>query len=141
MRRSWRWRRRTRRRCGCTSGWATKPWTRRGCIRWSCRGARSHRTARGDQRDPWSYTGNVEQNMLASILLGSSLAFAAAIQPGPLQAYLLSSTARHGWKRTLPAALAPLLSDAPIVLTSLFVLTRLPDVAEHVLQAAGGVLL
>jgi threonine/homoserine/homoserine lactone efflux protein len=79
--------------------------------------------------------------MLSSLLLGSGLAFAAAIQPGPLQAYLLSNVAQHGWRRTLPAALAPIISDWPIVLTVLFVLTRLPDVAARILQAAGGLLL
>jgi threonine/homoserine/homoserine lactone efflux protein len=79
--------------------------------------------------------------MFASLLLGSSLAFAAAIQPGPLQAYLLSSVAQHGWRKTMPAALAPICSDGPIVLTVLFVLTRLPDAAAHILQAAGGFLL
>ena len=79
--------------------------------------------------------------MLSSLLLGSGFAFAAAIQPGPLQAYLLSSVARRGWKRTLPAALSPLLSDGPIILIVLLVLTRLPDTAARLLQAAGGLLL
>lgn len=79
--------------------------------------------------------------MLSSVILAISLAFAAAIQPGPLQAYLLSSVAQRGWKRTLPGALSPLLSDAPIILTALFILTRLPDAAARLLQAAGGLLL
>ncbi len=75
------------------------------------------------------------------MLLAISLAFAAAIQPGPLQAYLLSSVAQRGWTRTLPGALSPLLSDAPIILAALFMLTRLPDAASRLLQAAGGLLL
>ncbi len=79
--------------------------------------------------------------MLSSLLLGSGFAFAAAIQPGPLQAYLLSSVVRRGWRRTLPAAFSPLLSDGPIVLIVLVVLTRLPDSAARMLQAAGGLLL
>jgi len=79
--------------------------------------------------------------MFSSLLLGAGFAFAAAIQPGPLQAFLLNSVAQHGWKRTLPAALSPLLSDWPIVLTVLLVLNRLPDTMNRVLQAAGGVLL
>src|SRR5512140_3509141 len=79
--------------------------------------------------------------MLSSLLLGSGLAIAAAIQPGPLQAYLLSSVVQRGWRRTLPAALAPICSDAPIVLTVLLILTRLPDSAARLLQAAGGLLL
>jgi threonine/homoserine/homoserine lactone efflux protein len=79
--------------------------------------------------------------MLEYILIGGGFAFAAAIQPGPLQAFFLSSVAQKGWKRTLPAALAPLISDGPIALLSLFVLTRMPAVMIRVLQAAGGVFL
>ena len=79
--------------------------------------------------------------MLSYLLLGGGYAFAAAIQPGPLQAYLLSSVAQRGWKRTLPAALSPLLSDGPIILIVLLVLTRLPDSVARILQAAGGLLL
>ena len=79
--------------------------------------------------------------MLSSLFLGSGLAFAAALQPGPLQAYFLSSVAQRGWRRTLPAALAPLCSDAPIILTVLFVLTRLPNTVARLMQAAGGLLL
>jgi threonine/homoserine/homoserine lactone efflux protein len=79
--------------------------------------------------------------MVESILFGSSLAFAAAVQPGPLQAFLLSSIVRNGWKRTLPASLAPLLSDAPVALLALLVLTHLPEMASRGLRAAGGVLL
>ena len=79
--------------------------------------------------------------MFPSILLGSSLAFAAAIQPGPLQAYFLSSVAQRGWRRTLPAAFAPICSDGPIVLIVLLVLTRLPDSVARLMQAAGGLLL
>ncbi len=79
--------------------------------------------------------------MFSSLLLGSGLAFAAVIQPGPLQAYFLSSVAQRGWRRALPAALAPICSDGPIVLIVLFVLTRLPDTVARVMQAAGGLLL
>ncbi len=79
--------------------------------------------------------------MLSSLLFPAGFAFAAAIQPGPLQAYLLSSVAQRGWRHTLPAAFSPLLSDGPIILIVLLVLTRLPDIAARILQAAGGLLL
>lgn len=46
--------------------------------------------------------------LLEYIFVGGSLAFAAAAQPGPLQAFLLSRVAAVGWKRTLPASLAPI---------------------------------
>ncbi|MBN1826431.1 MAG: LysE family transporter [Candidatus Eisenbacteria bacterium] len=79
--------------------------------------------------------------MTKQILIGGGLAFAAAVQPGPLQAYLLSRVASIGWRRTLPAAFAPLLSDGPIALLALLVLGRLSPGAQNVLRAAGGALL
>jgi len=79
--------------------------------------------------------------MLEYLLLGGGFAFAAAIQPGPLQVFLLNSVTQRGWKRTLPAAFAPILSDGPIALLVLLVLTRVPVVMSRVLQTAGGVLL
>jgi hypothetical protein len=67
--------------------------------------------------------------MLESLIIGSSFAFTAAIQPGPLQAFFLSSVAKRGWLRTLPASLAPLLSDGPIAPPVLPVLNRVPPTA------------
>jgi len=79
--------------------------------------------------------------VIESIIFGSGFAFAAAIQPGPLQAYLLARVAAAGWKRTLPAVLAPLISDIPIAVLVLLVLGRLAAGAQQGLRAAGGVLL
>jgi threonine/homoserine/homoserine lactone efflux protein len=79
--------------------------------------------------------------MTESIIIGAGFAFAAAVQPGPLLAFLLSRVAENGWKRTLPAALSPLLSDGPIALVVLAVLKRLPREMDSLLQAAGGVFL
>ena len=79
--------------------------------------------------------------MLKSILIGGGLAFAAAVQPGPLQAYLFSRVAASGWRRTLPASFAPLLSDGPIALLALLVLGRMSPTLQNGLRAAGGVLL
>jgi len=76
--------------------------------------------------------------MLRYLVLGATYAFAAALQPGQLQAYLLSQTMTQGWRRTLPAALAPLLSDVPIVCVVLLVLTRVPSPFVHGLRVAGG---
>ncbi len=56
-------------------------------------------------------------------------------------AFLLARAAATGWRRTLPACLAPLLSDGPIALVSVLLLSRLGPSFQVVLQAAGGVLL
>ena len=68
-------------------------------------------------------------DMLGYLFLGMTYAFAAAVQPGPFQAYLISQTISNGWRSTLPAAFAPLLSDGPIILVVLLVLSRMPSLA------------
>lgn len=77
--------------------------------------------------------------MLAYIVRGLILGLPAAAQPGPFQAYLLSQTMKNGWRRTLPAALAPLLSDGPIIVLVVLILTQLPSWFLRALQLAGGV--
>ncbi len=79
--------------------------------------------------------------MVEYLVVGAGLSFAAAVQPGPLQAFLLSATAARGWKRTLPAAFSPLISDGPIVVVALLVLKQVPAGFERAVQAAGGALL
>ncbi len=76
--------------------------------------------------------------MLAYFIQGITFGFAAAVQPGPFQTYLISQTVSHGWKRTLPAVLAPLLSDGPIISLVLLVLSRVPDLAVQILRLVGG---
>ena len=79
--------------------------------------------------------------MIKNIAIGGSLAFAAAVQPGPFQAYLLSRVAAIGWRRTLPAAFAPLITDGPIAGLALLVLGNLSPEAQSALRLAGGVFL
>ncbi len=76
--------------------------------------------------------------MLAFFLQGAAFGFAAAIQPGPFQTYLIAHALRVGWRRALPAALAPLLSDGPIILLAVFVLSWVPPWFQRVLFVAGG---
>ena len=79
--------------------------------------------------------------MLGYLILGITYAFAAAVQPGPFQTYLISQTLSNGWKSTIPAALAPLLSDGPIILLVLLALSRMPGWLTQALQCAGGIFL
>ena len=58
--------------------------------------------------------------------------------PGPFQAFLLSQSLKNGWKRTLPAALAPLVTDGPIIALVLFVLTQTPQYFLDILRILGG---
>ena len=79
--------------------------------------------------------------MLEYPFIGCGFAFAAVVQPGPLQAFLVSRVAATGWRRTLPACLAPLISDVPIALLILFVLGQLSEKTLHILRGSGGGLL
>ena len=79
--------------------------------------------------------------MLSYLVIGMTYAFAAALQPGPLQAYTVAQTLSHGWRRALPAAFSPLLSDGPIIALVLLVLSRLPAWLIPAVRLAGGVLL
>jgi len=70
-----------------------------------------------------------------------SFAFAAAVQPGPLQAFLLTQVLKKGWKKTLPASFSPLISDIPIAILVLLLLKNISPGLSKVLQGGGGVLL
>ena len=76
--------------------------------------------------------------MFLYLLQGLGYGGAAAAQPGPFQAYLLSQTLKNGLRSTLVAALAPLMSDGPIVLLVLLVLTQMPDWFVAALRFGGG---
>jgi threonine/homoserine/homoserine lactone efflux protein len=79
--------------------------------------------------------------VLSYLIIGATYAFAAAVQPGQLQAYLISQTIANGWRRTVPAALSPILSDVPIICLVLLILTQVPPLFVHLLQVAGGLFL
>jgi threonine/homoserine/homoserine lactone efflux protein len=79
--------------------------------------------------------------MVAYLIFGITYAFAAAIQPGPFQAFIVSQTLKIGWKRTLPAAFAPVISDIPIIILILLILTNIPSGFLSFLQIGGGLLL
>ena len=76
--------------------------------------------------------------MWSYLLQGIGFGLAAAAQPGPFQTYLVSQTLLKGWQRTLPAAFAPLISDGPIILLCLFVLSQVPGWMQRILYFAGG---
>ncbi len=69
---------------------------------------------------------------------GAVYGFASAVQPGPFLTYLVSLAVSCGWRRALPAVLAPLLSDGPIIVLVLLVLSRVPLWWIQLLRFAGG---
>ena len=72
------------------------------------------------------------------LLQGILFGFAAAAQPGPLQTYIISQSLAKGWKKSLPAAFAPLVSDGPIIALCLLVLSQVPAWFENTLYIGGG---
>jgi threonine/homoserine/homoserine lactone efflux protein len=75
---------------------------------------------------------------LTYFLQAAALGFTAAISPGPFQTYLISESLSGGWKRGAPIAFVPLITDAPIILFSLFLLDLLPAYFLRGVSAAGG---
>ena len=59
----------------------------------------------------------------AGVVMGLSAGFS----PGPLLALVLSHTVRYGVREGVKIALAPLLTDLPIILVSMLVLTKLSN--------------
>jgi len=79
--------------------------------------------------------------MLQYLIIGITYAFTAVVQPGPFQVFLLSQTLSKGWRRTLPAAFGPLISDLPVILLTLILLSTVPPHFISILQLAGGLFL
>lgn len=79
--------------------------------------------------------------MLQYLIIGITYAFTAVVQPGPFQIFLLSQTLSKGWRRTLPAAFGPLISDLPVIILVLLLLSAVPPHFISILQLAGGIFL
>lgn len=75
--------------------------------------------------------------LLTYLLSAAAIGFSAGVTPGPLQAVFLSYAIKGGWKKALPAAFAPLVTDGPVVLLVLVILTNLPEVFLRILQIGG----
>jgi threonine/homoserine/homoserine lactone efflux protein len=76
--------------------------------------------------------------MIAYLLQGLSLGLSAAASPGPFQAFLIGRSLKNGWRQTLPAVFAPLISDGPIIIFMVLVLTRMPPTVLRLIQVVGG---
>jgi len=72
------------------------------------------------------------------VVQGIGYGFSAAVIPGPFQTFIISQTLTRGWKKVISAALAPLITDGPIITLCLFVLTQVPIWFERILYIAGG---
>lgn len=71
------------------------------------------------------------------LLSGLTLGFAAGVSPGPLMALVITRTLERGLGAGLRVAIAPLLTDLPIIALSLLVFAALPPMLELVLTLGG----
>lgn len=78
--------------------------------------------------------------MLGYLISGITLGAAAGCSPGPLLAFLVAQTLRYGLREGVKVALAPVLTDLPIVVATLLLLSRLSDSRGvlAVISVAGG---
>jgi threonine/homoserine/homoserine lactone efflux protein len=76
--------------------------------------------------------------MIGYLIQGITYGFAAAVQPGPLQTYVIAQTLRSGWRKTIIYSLVPLLSDLPIIALVLLILSQVPPTFILVIRFAGG---
>lgn len=74
------------------------------------------------------------------ILPAFSFGLSASVIPGPLIAYVVNTTLTQGWRKALLAVLAPLITDAPIILLMTFLLGQMPEDVLKLIQIGGGAL-
>ncbi len=62
------------------------------------------------------------------LLSGIAFGLSAGLSPGPLLTLVISETLKHGIHNGIKVAVAPLLTDLPIVAMAVFLLSHLADV-------------
>ena len=63
--------------------------------------------------------------MLSFLITGTILGLSAGFAPGPLLALVISETMEHGVTAGIKVALAPILTDLPIIILTIFILAEL----------------
>lgn len=63
--------------------------------------------------------------MINFLTIGSILGLSAGFAPGPLLTLVISETLRHDIKSGVKVALAPVITDLPIIMLTLFILVKL----------------
>lgn len=66
--------------------------------------------------------------MLAFLLRGIVLGLSAGVSPGPLTTLVIAETLQHKTRAGIKVAIAPLITDLPVVLLCFFILTRFSNV-------------
>jgi threonine/homoserine/homoserine lactone efflux protein len=79
-------------------------------------------------------------NIIDFLTMGIILGLSAGVSPGPLQTLVISETLQHDVKSGVKVALAPVVSDLPIIFLTVFLLSKLTNFHAIVggLSLAGG---
>jgi len=79
--------------------------------------------------------------MFAALSAGVILGLSAGLTPGPLLTLVITQTLRHNIREGIKVALAPLITDVPIIVVSLLVLGKLSDFNRvlGLISIAGGI--
>lgn len=80
--------------------------------------------------------------MIHYLTIGTILGLSAGLAPGPLLALVVSETILHDIRAGIKVALAPLVTDLPIIVLTVFILSRLSGFQGilGVISLAGGLL-
>jgi len=80
--------------------------------------------------------------MLHFLISGTLLGLSAGFAPGPLLTLVISETLRHGMRSGIKVALAPILTDLPIIFLTLFLLSKLSsfNIILGIISICGGCL-
>lgn len=65
--------------------------------------------------------------MIHFLIIGTLLGLSAGLAPGPLLTLVISETLQHDIKAGVKVALAPFITDLPIILLTLFILVKLSN--------------
>ncbi len=79
--------------------------------------------------------------MFAALSAGVILGLSAGLTPGPLLTLVITQTLRHNIREGIKVALAPLITDVPIIVISVLVLGRLSEFNRvlGLISIAGGI--
>jgi len=79
--------------------------------------------------------------MLPFLIFGLVLGMSAGLSPGPLLTLVISQTLKHGVREGIHVALAPLITDVPVIVLATVVLARLANAHAIIglISLAGGI--
>ena len=83
----------------------------------------------------------VLSSAIGTALMGAFFGLTAGISPGPLLTLVISETLRHGKKEGIKVAMAPLITDIPIILVSWFIFSKISqyNIILSIISLAGGI--